>query len=269
MVHLTREIRFSIDRDWAGRVELSQPKTNSWGGWPSAVGIVPYLLLRATVVGQPQQPSGYLCNIRIIDELLREHAIPRTADVLREHGWRMPAEQLLIAIFRAVVVQAPANAPIEKLELAPTPTLTFVVRKENPKMVYLTQQFEFSAAHRLHCDDLSDSENRETFGKCNNPNGHGHNYFLDVTVRAEPDKNNGIVLPLPRFEKIVHDVIIARFDHKHLNLDTEEFRALNPSVENIASVCWRLLKDAFAPVELARVRVWETPKTSAEITLHD
>lgn len=265
MIHLTREVRFSIDRDWAGRVELSQPKTNSWGGWPSAVGIVPYLRLRATVCGQPQQPSGYLCNIKIIDDLLRAHAIPRTAEALREFGWRMPAERLLGEIWHSVAAHAPSHAPLTQLELLPTPFLRYSIAKEDSSVVHLTQQFEFSAAHRLHCPTFSDAENRATFGKCNNPNGHGHNYFLDVTVAARPDPKTGVVLSLPQFEQLVNEVVIDRFDHKHLNQDTREFASLNPSVENIAQVIFDLLRDRVAPATLVAVRVWETPKTAAEV----
>ena len=89
MVRLTREVRFSVDRDWAGHVEFSRPVTNSWGGWPSAVGLVPYLQLRATVVGEPDPRTGYLCNISVLDDLLRRHAIPLVADELRAHGWQI------------------------------------------------------------------------------------------------------------------------------------------------------------------------------------
>ena len=91
MIRLTREIRFSVDRDWAGRVEFNRPITNSWGGWPSAVGVVPYLVLRATVAGDPDPATGYLCNTTVLDDLVRRHAIPYVAAALREHGWRMPA----------------------------------------------------------------------------------------------------------------------------------------------------------------------------------
>jgi 6-pyruvoyltetrahydropterin/6-carboxytetrahydropterin synthase len=264
MILLTREVRFSIDRDWAGRVEMSRPKTNSWGGWPSAVGIVPYLMLRATVSGEPQRPSGYLCNIKIIDDLLRTHAIPHTAQRLREHGWRMPAERLLVDIWRRIAPEMPAHAPLTRLELRCTPFLAYAVTAEDPTMVYLTQQFEFSAAHRLHVPSLSDDENRALFGKCNNPNGHGHNYFVEVTVGAQPDPHTGVVLPLPRFEEIVGDAVIERLDHRHLNADTPEFRDLNPTVENIARVVWKLLEGKLAPAKLTSVRVWETPKTCAE-----
>lgn len=264
MIRLTREVRFSVDRDWAGHVEFNRPITNSWGGWPSSVGIVPYLRLRATVRGEPDATTGYLCNIAIIDRLLRKHAIPFAADSLREHGWRMSAEHLLAHIWERVAVEMPARAPLDTLELSPTPFLCYTIHHTRPAMVYLTQQFEFSAAHRLHCPKLSDEENVSTFGKCNNPRGHGHNYVLEVTVAGEPTGQTGAVLPLPRFEQIVAEHVIERFDHRHLNEDTEEFRALNPTVENIARVIWKLLEKQVQPARLHHVRVWETPKTWAE-----
>ncbi|MGD8450510.1 MAG: 6-carboxytetrahydropterin synthase [Phycisphaerae bacterium] len=264
MVYLTREVRFSIDRDWAGRVEFSRPVTNSWGGWPSAVGIVPYLKLRATVTGEPDPVTGYLCNIALLDDLLRRHAIPHTADVLRRHGWRMTAERLLQDIWRRVADAAPAGVPLVALTLCATPALQYSLERENPDMVHLTQQFEFSAAHRLHCPQFSADENRQTFGKCNNPNGHGHNYLLEITVVGEPDPQTGAVLPLPRFEQIVQERVVDYLDHRHLNADVAEFHDLNPSVENISRVIWRLLCEQVAPATLHCVRVWETPKTWAE-----
>ena len=131
-------------------------------------------------------------------------------------------------------------------------------------MVLLTQQFEFSAAHRLHCPQLSAEENRRTFGKCNNPGGHGHNYLLEVTVIGTPDPKTGAVLSLPQFEQTVQERVIDRLDHKHLNADTPEFRDVNPSVENIARVIWGMLERHVGPATLHRVRVWETAKTCAE-----
>lgn len=263
MIRLTREVRFSVDRDWAGHVEFTRPVTNSWGGWPSAVGIVPYLRLRATVAGEPDPLTGYLCNITVLDDLLRRRAIPFAADSLREHGWRISAEHLLGHIWQRVVPELPARAPLVKLVLSVTPCLRYAVTRENPAMILLTQQFEFSAAHRLHCPQLSDVENRRTFGKCNNPRGHGHNYLLEVTVAGEPEARSGAVLPLPRFEQVVKERVVDRLDHHHLNEDVPEFRAVNPSVENIARVIWGMLADHVAPARLQRVRVWETAKTCA------
>ena len=131
-------------------------------------------------------------------------------------------------------------------------------------MVYLTQQFELSAAHRLHCPSLSDEQNRATFGKCNNPSGHGHNYLLEVTLAGRPDERTGALLPLPRFEEIVKSQVIDVLDHKHLNADTAQFRDVNPSVENIARVIWGMLVGKLGQAALHRIRVWETPKTWAE-----
>ncbi len=264
MIRLTREVRFSVDRDWAGRVAFDRPVTNSWGGWPSAVGLVPYLRLRATVAGVPDPLTGYLCNIALLDGLLREHAIPHAAEQLAERGWRVSPESLLIELWQQVAPRTPAGAALVALELLTTPLVRYAREREMPDMILFTQQFEFSAAHRLHCAALSDDENRRTFGKCNNPSGHGHNYLLDVTIRGVPDARSGGVLPLPRFEQIVRERVIDVLDHKHLNVDVAEFRALNPSVENIVRVIWSQLDGRFDPASLHRVRLYETPKTWAE-----
>ncbi len=264
MIRLTREVRFSVDRDWAGHIEFSRPVTNSWGGWPSAVGLVPFLCLRATISGEPDRETGYVCNITLLDQLLRAHAIPYAAEQLRARGWRLSAENLLRAIRAQVVRRTPTNTHMARLELACTPHLSYAIDERDPSMVELTQQFEFSAAHRLHCPRLSDEENRRIFGKCNNPNGHGHNYLVEVTVAGEPDPDSGAVLPLPQFEQIVRQRVIDVFDHTHLNADTEPFGTLNPSVENIARVIWGLLAGEVGPARLRRVRVHETPKTWAD-----
>ena len=133
-------------------------------------------------------------------------------------------------------------------------------------MVFLTQQFEFSAAHRLHSAQMSAQQNHQVFGKCNNPSGHGHNYLLEVAVAGVPDGRTGAVLSLPRFEQTVKERVIDRLDHMHLNTDVAEFHDLNPSVENIACVIWKLLEGHVAPAKLHRIRVWETAKTCAECT---
>ncbi len=264
MIHLTREVRFSVDRDWAGRIDASKPVHNSWAGWPSAVGLIPYLRVRLTVCGQPHPLTGYLCNIKLLDDLLRQHAIPYAAQELERRGWRLSAEQLLLALWPVVTERVLPPAELERLALCATPFLSFAIDREESDMVQLTQQFEFSAAHRLHCPELSEDENRATFGKCNNPNGHGHNYVVEVTVAGQVDER-GAVLALPRFERIVQERVIELLDHKHLNQDTEAFRRLNPSVENIARVVWQMLAPHVAPARLHCVRVYETPKTWAEV----
>ena len=133
-------------------------------------------------------------------------------------------------------------------------------------MMRLTQSFEFSAAHRLFSAELSDAENRRLFGKCSNPNGHGHNYVVEVTVCGTNSADKGTVTDVGHIDRVVLERVIEPFDHKNLNLECPEFAQLNPSVENIARVIWDRLKGAFAGCRLASVRVWETPKTCAEYT---
>lgn len=131
-------------------------------------------------------------------------------------------------------------------------------------MLRLSQRFEFSAAHRLHNPSLSEEKNLALFGKCNNPDGHGHNYELEVEVSGPLDEG-GRIMKLATLEEIVHDLVIERFDHKHLNRQTAEFQSLIPSVENIARTIYRLLQPALTrgSTRLASVTVWETPKTRA------
>ncbi|GJQ27181.1 MAG: 6-pyruvoyltetrahydropterin synthase [Phycisphaerae bacterium] len=267
---LMREIRFSIDRDWARAAhgasgfEGALPVTNSWGGWPSAVGVAPYLKLRIVVSGEPDATTGYLVNIQVLDELLRRYAIPAAARALAVRGVSLTIERLLSEIYADVSGRVPGGCRLESLMLAATPYLSSRIDGRRPGMVELTQSFEFSASHRLHVASLSDEANRRVFGKCNNPNGHGHNYEVRVTVGGELTADRGTVVEVPQFEAVVKREVIDRLDHKHLNSDVAEFAGVNPSVENIARVIWGLLEEPLKPARLLRVRVYETAKTYAE-----
>jgi 6-pyruvoyltetrahydropterin/6-carboxytetrahydropterin synthase len=141
---------------------------------------------------------------------------------------------------------------------------------KEPTMIRLSQRFEFSAAHRLHVPGLSDDANRAAFGKCNNPHGHGHNYEVQVTIAGTPDPT-GRLMPTAEFERVVAEHVIDRFDHKHLNVEVPEFADMNPSVENIAAVIYRLLAAPLRTktVRLSSVTVWETPKTWCEVSEDD
>jgi len=132
-------------------------------------------------------------------------------------------------------------------------------------MIRLSQKFEFAASHRLHNPALSDEQNRQTYGKCNNPHGHGHNYELQVTLTGNPNSKD-LLTNLPAFEETVARAIIDRFDHKNLNQEVAEFATQIPSVENIAKVIYTLLKPKLKSEtsHLASVTVWETAKTWCE-----
>ncbi len=129
--------------------------------------------------------------------------------------------------------------------------------------VTVTRRVHFSAAHRLHNPNLSDEENRKTFGLCNNPNYHGHNYELDVSVEGPVDPATGYVVDLGLVKRIVEERVLFQLDHKNLNVDVPEFRDLNPTTENIVVVIWRMLDGAF-PGTLKKLVLWETPRNYVE-----
>jgi 6-pyruvoyltetrahydropterin/6-carboxytetrahydropterin synthase len=128
----------------------------------------------------------------------------------------------------------------------------------------VTRRVHFNAAHRLHNPGQSDAWNQATFGPCNNPNYHGHNYELDVTVEGPIAPETGYVLDIAILKRLVDEHVTRHLDHRNLNLDVPWFAARVPSAENIAVFCW----DALAPVipagRLLRVRLWETPRTYVE-----
>ena len=126
--------------------------------------------------------------------------------------------------------------------------------------VRLVSAAHFSAAHRLHREDWDEQTNRRVFDKCNNPNGHGHTYGLEVTVEGEVDPETGYVMDFGRLKRLVSETVIRRVDRKHLNYDVDFLAGANPTAENIARGIWRELAPRLAPARLVRVALAETPK---------
>jgi 6-pyruvoyltetrahydropterin/6-carboxytetrahydropterin synthase len=122
----------------------------------------------------------------------------------------------------------------------------------------------FNAAHRLHNPAWSDEKNREVFGLCNNANFHGHNYELIVKVSGEPDADTGYVIDMKVLSDIIKENVLERFDHKNLNLDTEEFKTLIPSAENISVVIWKLLREKIDKQLEIKVILYETERNFVE-----
>ena len=129
--------------------------------------------------------------------------------------------------------------------------------------VYLTRRYLFSASHRLHCDALSEAENQATYGKCNNPHGHGHNYALEVTVSGQVDPHTGMVCNLSDLDHSVQSEVLERFDHENLNA-RQEFAAIVPTTENLSEVIFNILKQSFTAAHLEKVRLEETMMNSFE-----
>jgi 6-pyruvoyltetrahydropterin/6-carboxytetrahydropterin synthase len=258
MFQLSRLVRFAINltarpRECEGQIH------NGFAGWPPMEGLGAFYELEVACAGTPDARTGYVVNIKTVDEAVRRHVVPHLADMVLTgapidplhalSGMLEPLNRTLRGLVRSVTWR-----------LSPYYWLTMDAAA--PDRVIISQHFEFAAAHRLHCEQFTDQQNREIFGKCNNPSGHGHNYRLQVAVAVDLHARDPR-LGLGALERIVNETVIRRFDHKHLNRDTREFAALNPSVENIAKVCHDLLKEPIGAsgAELDHVTVWETEKT--------
>jgi 6-pyruvoyltetrahydropterin/6-carboxytetrahydropterin synthase len=128
-----------------------------------------------------------------------------------------------------------------------------VIRKEH-----------FNAAHRLHNPDWTEEQNQEIFGKCNNKNYHGHNYDLFVKVTGTPDPGTGYVYDMKVLSDIIKESVLNKFDHKNLNLDTDEFQHLNPTAENIAVVIWNILREKIDKKFDLKITLYETERNFVE-----
>ncbi len=258
---------------------------NSWAGTSAEADVRTFWTLRAVLEGPIDAKTGYLCDIKAIDAVLRRMVGRRLASVaLDGQGGLAALGSALQAGFAEAAADCPRPADLSTVELRLSPHTSLAAsfrtprasvgpnpkerageaRHENTPMIHLTQSFEFAAAHRLACEGFSDAENARLFGKCSNPHGHGHNYLLEVTVAGEIDDRAGTVVDLPRLDRAVRERVIEPFDHKNLNVECPDFARLNPTVENIAKVIFDRLRTAVEPARLTRVRVWETAKTYAE-----
>lgn len=122
----------------------------------------------------------------------------------------------------------------------------------------------FNAAHRLYNPAWSEAKNEEVFGKCNNPSFHGHNYELVVKLRGEIDPETGYVFDMKVLSELIKKHVLHKFDHKNLNLDTDEFKDLNPSAENIAVVIWNILREKIDRKFELTIRLYETERNFVE-----
>ncbi len=130
--------------------------------------------------------------------------------------------------------------------------------------IAVSRKEHFNAAHRLHNPAWTEEKNDAVFGKCNNPNFHGHNYEIIVTFIGEPDPMTGYVYDLKLLSDIINANVLQHFDHKNLNLDTPYFKTLNPTAENIAMVIWRILRQQIDAKFELKIKLYETERNFVE-----
>jgi 6-pyruvoyltetrahydropterin/6-carboxytetrahydropterin synthase len=259
MHKLARHVRFSITPFLADE----RRGYNSYASEPPGEGLSIFFDLCVELAGPVDAGTGFVVNVLDIDEKVREFVVPIFAASIKEdfrRGRHTPlaaiAELLRLAWARLAGRFGPAK--VNRLSLALNPYRKITVESEVSKMLYYSEKFEFAAMHRLWNESFSDEHNRQVFGKCANPAGHGHNYVVEVTVKI-PGSETG--LRMGDFEKIVDDEFIGLVDHKNLNVDVAELRKINPTVENIATLAWEKLVGKFGESALHCVTVWETGKT--------
>ena len=130
--------------------------------------------------------------------------------------------------------------------------------------VRVSRKEHFNAAHRLFNPQWSDEKNQQVFGKCSNPHYHGHNYELIVSLVGEADPDTGYVFDMKMLSDLIRDHVLVKFDHRNLNLDTEYFKTLNPTAENIAAVIWRIMRQVIDPTLELKITLYETERNFVE-----
>jgi 6-pyruvoyltetrahydropterin/6-carboxytetrahydropterin synthase len=266
MLELSRTVRFCVNDPPPAKAQArgEAPRDNTFAAWPPMRGLGRYYELDVTCRGQADAQTGYFINIKLIDQAVLKHALPCIHRALTgaDGSPDVPIGQLMREMLAAL--QPALRHSVVCIELGLTPTYKIALRSHDMDHVLIRQRYEFSAAHRLHVPGLSDQENRDIFGKCNNPAGHGHNYRLQVVVRLPIDPD-GRTADIEQVDALVNRHAIEQLDHKHLNTDVPQFAGLNPSVENIVKVIWDMLVNQFGPLgpgaALDELSVWETSKT--------
>ena len=268
MHKLCRYVRFSINPF----LPVDEPGFNSFASKPAGVGLAFFLELGVELTGEMDPATGLIVNVSDIDRKVRDCAVPVFADRIREvsrsagHIGYYEIVEMLKSAWEKLSDKF-GRAQLSKLSLKLNPFRTITVDKANLSsealakedcvMVYFSEKFEFAASHKLWNDSFSEKRNVEIFGRCANPQGHGHNYIVEVTVKWPAGRE----LRTNYFEKVVYQELITVVDHKNLNIDVPEFHQVNPTVENIAVFSWNKLVGKFDNAALHCVTVWETDKT--------
>lgn len=264
MYKLYREVRFSVNPFGA----VSEAGANSYASKPCGDGLSLYLSLGVELTGPVEPSTGFVVNVSEIDRQVRRGVIPNFSEHIRGLCRRQAPMRfaelagLLQAASRNLAPHFPF-ASLSRLVLSLNPFRSLTFLPEDPSVLLYSEKFEFAAMHRLWNDRFSAEENFERFGQCANPNGHGHNYVLEVSVEIEPqmEKEGWIA----GFERVVKNEFVDKVDHKNLNMDVPEFQMHNPTVENITGAAWDSLKGKFPSGRLRRVKVWENDRTCCTV----
>ena len=242
--------------------QAAEKQSNAPVRW-SDEGLSIFFELGVELTGTVKPETGLIVNVTTIDEKVHEHVVPlfnKHIGTDFQQGKRVDISELSRLLYLAWGTLADKfdNASLSKLTLALTPFRKISINCEDKEMIYLSEKFEFAATHKLWNDSFSEKQNFDTFGKCANPSGHGHNYAAEVIVKLPTDRRS---LNLGSLDQIVEDLFIKLVDHKNLNVDVPHFAKTIPTVENIAAFGWGKLVDKLGEAKLHCITIWETDRT--------
>jgi 6-pyruvoyltetrahydropterin/6-carboxytetrahydropterin synthase len=259
MHQLSRSVRFCVNPFLA-----NPPKGhNGFGGRPAGQGLALFLELTVRLSHRVDQETGFVLNVTEIDSSVRRDAVPLISEYITkqyQQAIHISLNDLQQLMTRTLTVLQESFHPciLNELCLHLTPYRTMTMKSESPAALFYCEKFEFAAMHKLWNDKFTEQQNLDAFGKCANASGHGHNYWVDVTVRTtEPELFNAI-----SFEKTTNDRFIDLVDHKNLNADLPHFAQHIPTIENIAQYAWAQLFSHFEHCDLHSVTIWESDRTS-------
>ncbi|MRG85045.1 6-pyruvoyl tetrahydropterin synthase [Salinibacillus xinjiangensis] len=267
MLYLSRRVDFSAMHSYRIPEWTEERNKSVFGLCSNPSGHGHDYKLEVMVKGNLNQKSGIVVNTvdiknvvgKIIDQELDGKFLNKEHPYFIKH---IPTTENLVKYLWDMISRSLVDCELHRLRLYENPYLYSEKVEGEGNMVHLTRKYHFSAAHRLHSDELNEEENLKLFGKCNNPFGHGHNYYLDVCVNGIPDAVTGMIIDLSYLDEIVETFALNKLDHKHLNLDVEEFKGLNPTSEVVAKVVYDMLAP-YLP-NLHKIGLWETEKNYFE-----
>ena len=275
-VHVTKRVTFSAAH-WYYRPEWS-PEQNEATFYACAnqQGHGHNYELTVALAGQVQPDTGMVVNLTEVKQWLHQHVVQvldhkNLNTQIAYFNDRIPTlENLGQFIWQQLlpVVQAKVGLTLTHLKLVENETLYLTCELPEANAMptlFLTRRYDFAAAHRLFNPVFTDAQNEQVFGLCNNPNGHGHNYDLEITLTGQPDPQTGMLVDIEWLDGLVKREIITHVDHKHLNLDVPFFEGINPTAENIAVVFWQRLQPLLTQsAQLHRIRIIESRNNFAD-----
>jgi 6-pyruvoyltetrahydropterin/6-carboxytetrahydropterin synthase len=257
MHKLSRQVRFSINpflgEDVGG--------VNSYSSRPAGEGLAVYLSLWVELEACVDADTGFVVNVVQIDKVVREFVVPLFDEKISE-SYRQSKHvgfgELNCVLRKSwgILKDKFESCRLSRMSLELNPYRKIAIESEDCKLTNLSEKFEFAATHKLWNDSFSPERNKEVFGKCANPAGHGHNYIVEVTAASK----DGSGFNVGQFQQVIIDEFISLVDHKNLNVDVDEFSKTIPTVENITTFAWGCLVGKFPTAELVSITIWESDR---------